>query len=333
MRAGEESIKEPPFSDLIFKPDAALAWLRWLRRKQGISQQTLESLADISQSEIHRIENHQQEVRLSSFVKICSELGVPPGWMLDVMIESNVALFAQRISPDPDFANLLAALKLPVNGPECSSAQNHLASACVLAGTLLRCSAATRRVAVVGFPSDDIRHRFFRFAGELERAGSPIERLKDINDLRARPVSTLDRLNLISRETLQAFAKRRASAKGGADPRSLAWAPWVMTFDDLARMLDLPGEPWSPGKKELTPTSTSDNNPDTMKARWPALKKRLQTETAAPGARASLAKYVGVADDLTRISQWLSDSDNAREPKAEYALRMKEWLENPKVRP
>jgi transcriptional regulator with XRE-family HTH domain len=84
-------------------------------------------------------------------------------------------------------------------------------------------------------------------------------------------------------------------------------------------------------RKQLTePSSPVSNEP--VKAQWLHLKKKLQKETASPGAKTSLAKFIGVSADLTRISQWLSDSKSAREPGAEYALRMQYWLEHPEAR-
>ena len=75
----------------------------------------------------------------------------------------------------------------------------------------------------------------------------------------------------------------------------------------------------------LTETSTRLNVPPGMQSEWTVLKRRLQDATAKPGAKTKLAEFLGV--DLTRVSQWLTDSKNAREPGAEYALKMLRWLE------
>jgi len=68
-----------------------------------------------------------------------------------------------------------------------------------------------------------------------------------------------------------------------------------------------------------------------VKARWPLLKKRLQRETAAPGGKSRLAKFLKVKS-VASVSQWLTDSENAREPGAETALQMLYWLEHPEER-
>ncbi len=71
--------------------------------------------------------------------------------------------------------------------------------------------------------------------------------------------------------------------------------------------------------------------PSEVKALWPLLKKNLQRETAAPGGKSKLAKFLKVKS-LASVSQWLTDSDNAREPGAETTLRMLYWLDHPDER-
>lgn len=75
--------------------------------------------------------------------------------------------------------------------------------------------------------------------------------------------------------------------------------------------------------KTLTNCSTSNIDTD-VTDRWAKLKKQLQEATARKGMKTRLAKHLGV--DLTRISQWLAPSDDAREPGADYTLQMLAWL-------
>lgn len=74
----------------------------------------------------------------------------------------------------------------------------------------------------------------------------------------------------------------------------------------------------------LTNIHASVNNRE-VKAQWPILKKRLQTATAQKGGKTMLADFLG--EKLASVSQWLTDSDNAREPGAETTLRMLQWVE------
>ena len=75
---------------------------------------------------------------------------------------------------------------------------------------------------------------------------------------------------------------------------------------------------------ELTNSLTSCNVLG-MQSEWTVFKRRLQDATAKPGVKTKLAEFLGL--DLTRVSQWLTDSKNAREPGAEYALKMLRWVE------
>lgn len=76
----------------------------------------------------------------------------------------------------------------------------------------------------------------------------------------------------------------------------------------------------------LTKSATCINPMPIVKPQWPALKQRLQKASAKAGGKSALAKFLGV--DLSRVSQWLSDSKKTtREPGAEYALQMLKWVE------
>jgi transcriptional regulator with XRE-family HTH domain len=80
----------------------------------------------------------------------------------------------------------------------------------------------------------------------------------------------------------------------------------------------------SSNNPSLTRIHVSVNTSD-VKAQWPLLKKRLQRATAETGSKSRLAEFLGAK--LASVSQWLTDSDNAREPGADTALRMLQWVE------
>lgn len=77
-------------------------------------------------------------------------------------------------------------------------------------------------------------------------------------------------------------------------------------------------------KKSLTAVDVSVNRPD-VQPQWPLLKKRLRQAAADITAKSKLAKFIGVK--LASVNQWLRESDEAREPGAETALRMLRWVE------
>lgn len=77
-------------------------------------------------------------------------------------------------------------------------------------------------------------------------------------------------------------------------------------------------------KKHLTRIDESVNHP-VVQPQWPILKKRLRQAADGIAAKSKLAKFIGVK--LASVNQWLRESDEAREPGAETALRMLRWVE------
>jgi transcriptional regulator with XRE-family HTH domain len=83
------------------------------------------------------------------------------------------------------------------------------------------------------------------------------------------------------------------------------------------------------GKKfdlfKLTDKATSAKD-EAVQNQWHRLKARIQKATENPGGKSMLAKFLGV--DLTQLSKWLTDSQkSAREPGADYTLKMLQWVE------
>lgn len=74
-------------------------------------------------------------------------------------------------------------------------------------------------------------------------------------------------------------------------------------------------------KKEFDTISKLGNNP-AVKAKLPALIKRLNEATKDRGTKTALAKFIGVS--LPKISQWLSGE---HEPGGETTLRLLQWVE------
>ena len=116
-----------------------------------------------------------------------------------------------------------------------------------------------------------------------------------------------DYLDNLPKDDPTKVAQRRAA---------LVWE--VMRLDIARRHVGERG-----GEINLTKTATNPNL-DGVKSLWPALKRQLQSATAATGKKSELAKFLKV--DLTRVSQWLTDKKTAREPGAEYALQMQRWV-------
>jgi transcriptional regulator with XRE-family HTH domain len=310
-----------PPTDLIFKSEHVFEWLRWLRSRHGFSQRDLGATTDIAQSEIQKIEAGKQECRLSTFVKLCAELGVPGGWMLDLMMVSNVGLFYRVVKADKTFGLLMKAMEIEDSSLKDTMAM-HLGQSCVLAAILLRCSAPIRRAAVVPYPTEDLQRRYLAFAKQIEEKFSPVERATTLYPLREFPMTQLHNLDLLSRETLALKREHFFLPKSDKRKRTFAWDPAVLTFDDVAKMWGIEDATANGGKKVLPSITVSGNNPD-VKPTMSDLLKRLNKATAERGMKSKLAQYMSVP--LPNVSQWLSGE---REPSGETTLRLLAWVES-----
>lgn len=96
---------------------------------------------------------------------------------------------------------------------------------------------------------------------------------------------------------------------------------WEKMRAEIARRVI---HPKSATDSDLT-NITEYGNTKSVKAQWPLLKARLQKATSEKGGKSRLAEFLGVP--LVSVSQWLTDSESAREPGAETALRMLYWVE------
>jgi hypothetical protein len=278
------------------------------------------------QSEIHRVETNQQECRLSTLVMLCAELGVPAGWLLDLMIRCDTSHHG-RIQKDPGFAVLAETLGI-ADTEGLSRLSLTLGSACLLAAILARVSDPVRRAEFHSYPTEDWRARFLSFADDLAARPPKVDRFQLIQKLRSQPVVQLQKLGLLSRSSLELLrddlkspkAKRRCGEFGGE--------MFSLTFEEASFLLGLSRGPPEYKKIKLTETSDFVTGIGDVKIapQWPELKQRLQKATEPVGLKPALAKALGV--DPTRISQWLSESKNAREPGGDYALRMLKWVEH-----
>jgi transcriptional regulator with XRE-family HTH domain len=67
--------------------------LRALRREHGVSQYALADRTDVHQTAISRFERGEREPRLKSILRLAEGLGVPPGTLLDTLVE-------RRLTPE-----------------------------------------------------------------------------------------------------------------------------------------------------------------------------------------------------------------------------------------
>lgn len=297
----------------------AFSWLGWLRRQRGFSQDALSLLSGVSQSEIQRIEKNEQECRLSSFVRICTALDVPPGWVLDLALRDEAARFHHAIKDDAGFGMLLESLQI-TEANTVASMISPLSAACALAAILLRVSAPYRRAAFHYYPTPDWRARFLSFARRLENPDEVFDRAAAMGSLRKKPVATLQRLELLSRVSLEQRRDDAKLPKSERRPSSFGGELYGLNFEECAVLL---GVGQNRQKNELTDAAGSPKSV-AMRKQLPGLLERLRNATAAPGKKTELAESLNPKVPLESVSRWLSGS---REPSGEVTLQLLYWVE------
>jgi transcriptional regulator with XRE-family HTH domain len=318
---GLEYMLPDPHSDFIFRSDEVMGWMRWLREIHNLSQRDLEAIADVSQSEIHKIETGQQECRLSSFAAICAELGVPPGWVLDLMVQSNVSLFNQSVLNDPDLESLLGQLNATAAHFRRPFGLQ-LATSCTMAAILIRCSIPVRRSMVPAYPTDDLRERFLRFAHRLQSQLAPAEKFKIILSLRDHPCAELDRLGLLSHLSLQMQRDSLSMPPAARRRQDFGWTPWVLTIEDAKRMWNFDPVGLEKSENNMLTNTESDAKLPPVKSQLENLLADLNHLTKESGKKTELADFLGAP--LASVSRWLSGE---REPGGETTLKMLRWVE------
>jgi transcriptional regulator with XRE-family HTH domain len=299
------------------------AWLRWLRQRRGLSLRALETMTGITDSELNKIETARQECRLSSFVRICSALGVPAGWVLDLMVQGDQPTFHQKVLNDAGFEVLMESLQIN-DKKEQSAIAIQLSAACALAAILLRVSAPLRRARFYMYPGADWQSRFLSFAQRLDSTTESVDRAVVIRALHEQPVAQLQRLGLLSRASLEEKRDDLRLPKKERRGLSFGGALWSLTHEEMAILC---GVVSNPQIKELTDAETSLRIPQ-VKAQLPNLLERLKKATAETGKKSALAKFLSSAlktnVPLASVSRWLSGE---REPGGEVTLQLLKWVE------
>jgi transcriptional regulator with XRE-family HTH domain len=210
--------------DLIWNNDLLGSWLRFVRMDRGYSQAELAALCGVVQSEIHRIEVGQRECRMETLVKLCGPLGIAPGWILDRVTKCSVGFFAQTIKGLPEYKELVARLNLKGEVDVAGA----LASACILAGVLLRSSLPLERLDIEQFPHEGWKEPFAVFALRLSKmGGDSTERASILHNLIANPMRELSAQGLIVERIFKETAKVKGqfSWQPGSErfPREIKW--------------------------------------------------------------------------------------------------------------
>jgi len=180
----------------------------------------LAGMCDMPHSEIYKVEIGQQECRIETLLKLCTELGITAGWILDRALWSDPAAFKHVVTVDSATEGLWRVLGLDQGGSDSGASirpgpegaiQGHLVNtlcmACSRAAVLLRASDPWSLVRADDYPHVQWRERFLNFAEELVKAGGDsLERASVLRELFFIPVITLQRQKLLAEDALRAEA-------------------------------------------------------------------------------------------------------------------------------
>jgi transcriptional regulator with XRE-family HTH domain len=208
----EKEKKPPSESDLLFWDGALGMYLRDARNRAGLSLRDLERTTGVSDSEIHKIETGSQECRLSSFVKVCSALGVPGGLVLDQVVSSSFAYFSHVLLKDDELRGF-SVKRWKANDFSHRVVTDQLACFSSVAAHLLRCSHATRKAKSFDYPAPTVGSAFLTFAATVDNTGEGLERLSILSALQHTPFQELERQRLLCLDYLDDLVQKANRAR------------------------------------------------------------------------------------------------------------------------
>ncbi len=308
------------------------------RRTSGLSLKAISGITEISPSHILRMESGEQDFTVTKFSRLCDALGIPVGLALECS-RLHTREFFRKNAPfhaeSPQLAiklfggvynkaSAIDAEKLSQNTTYSEAIEWLLVTASRTVAALLMSANPELLARQVHGPPAAVRERLLSFAGRIDPLASVTERLGILKSLAARPYSKLKALGILDDKIVFDYIVSKAY-KSSYEP-SFNIQRFLLAEPETAGVLDsdLEGAAKPSLKLDLTETLTQSNIAD-VKPLWPALKRRLQSATSETGKKTELAKFLKL--DLTRVSQWLTDSKSSREPGAEYALQMLHWVE------
>ncbi|SRR6266542_1885488 len=332
-RSPKEQIE---FEDLFFWNNVLGAYLRDERLAQQLSLRDLERQTGVSDSEIHKVETGDQECRLSSFVKICAALGIPPGLVLDEVVSSSFAFFEERARDDPTFKEFCA--KVGAGREEGLAAQ--IGAFCSIAAQLLRSSNATRKAESLRYPTDSVRKAFYEFAAFVDGTASGLERSNISKMLRRSPVAELRKRGLLDRPFFEDFARRVNALRAERDDRGIFRGEGVEIWWPLAprqtpfyssQEASRHGVREAAAKPDLVAELQKRIDEESIKrywmkmpkrqSTWKDLRRRLRAVTRRYRAQAELARELEVTPQA--VAEWLA---GASAPTADKTLRILSWV-------
>jgi len=290
---------------------------KW-RQKSGITLRELESRSGVSHSEISKVESGNQSCRLETFIRICTAMGLPAGYILD----NSVAFSSKQFEMPIEHHDLTTEIS---KNNEVFKAVfvSVMAEWVAFVAQIIVCSHPVQKAASVNYPSPDIKNRFIELGYYLESLYQPEKRLELLRSLKERPLDVLQELKLEPTGFIAKLKSMFESEEAGG-------------FAEVKRKMDL--IPYNPEIKislesqplqtiknldsHLPYSSSSAKLSADVKKQLPSLLERLNRATKETGKMSALADHLKVP--LASVSRWLSGK---REPGGETTLQMLKWVE------
>jgi transcriptional regulator with XRE-family HTH domain len=172
--------------------------LRRSRLAVGLSIRALAAESGVAPSQILRVESGEYEIRLSTFIKVASCIGVPAGLVLEQGMIANIGVYANtigRLGIDELFAQIPTKRRKQAKESRLIVFCAHASSA---AAYLLQSSNPLKLSQLVAFPGPIMAAAYNRFAKEELETTAIEDRVAMKRELETEPLDFLLRQKLMT---------------------------------------------------------------------------------------------------------------------------------------
>jgi transcriptional regulator with XRE-family HTH domain len=271
---------------------------RTVRERDRFSVRDLSEITRISASQILRIESGKSEYSIVHFFSICSALGLVPGEVLE---------YATDFQTDGVEFNELEMIQICPYPADISEIEGIVFGCWFIAVHLIWSPDPLGRAVLCHTPSQKHRDKICEYA-IMVSALAPSERRELLHSLCQRAVTKLKSLGLLpeGEEWKDYIGKPRHWGSDGLYPEGI-WAIFKESGEDKIRDKNI-----DMVNQDFTLVGVT----------WESLKARLLSQTAHFGAKAGLARQVGVSRQV--MNAWLNGK---AQPSASQTLKLLDWVE------
>jgi transcriptional regulator with XRE-family HTH domain len=308
--------------DLLYSRKKLGTFFKALRLWRELSLRTLGEKAGISAGHIFKMETGDADFTLELFVKLCSALGVPPGWAIDHAANSNPEYFRDYFFNGHQLRSFYEKFNIASDGGR-FFACTFMGDLCSVAAQLMRSTNPRHTILRLG-SSHPFTNWFMPFVSALSESISPLENLARIDSLLSDPHGELARLGVLTDERIEQYLcphllKYKADFEESLEkiPRDL-FIHWIHLDRDLPPTPEL----WRYFVFAANEINVQDSVMPPIPSTIRQLMERIQERTQGRGSRAKLATTLGVPPQ--RLNDWIHGRNI---PNGEAALQLLKWVE------